>query len=168
MPDLLVKLYNMPKIDLEESMSKEGVSIKRAMALDLSKVIEFVKNNFGDVSTDWANECERAIFNSPPSCYVAVKGNDIIGFACYDASALGFFGPTGVVASEQGKGIGKALLGKCLESMKEKGYAYAIIGYVTDAVSFYEKAVGATVIEGSVPEKSIYVNLISDNKTDCS
>ena len=156
MPDMLVKLYDMPKIDTEKRVKDEGVVIKRAMALDKERVKEFAKTNFG---FDWENECERAISNSPPSCYIAVKDKEIVGFACYDATGLGFFGPTGVAKASSGKGIGKALLGKCLESMKEKGYGYAIIGYVTDAIDFYAKACGAEVIEGSSPEKSIYSNL---------
>jgi len=162
MPDMLVKLYDMPKIDLDERMEIEGIVIKRAMALDKCKVLDFVNANFADFSTDWASECEKAIYNNPPSCFIAVRGSKIVGFACYDASALGFFGPTGVSPSVQGRGIGKALLGRCMEAMKEKGYAYAVIGYVVEAISFYENAVGATVIEGSTPEKSVYSNLIPE------
>ena len=156
MPDMLVRLYDMPKIDAETPMQKEGIVIKRAMALDKNRVMEFARANFG---FDWDNECERAIFNQPSSCYIAVKDKEIVGFACYDATALGFFGPTGVAKTESGKGIGKALLGKCMESMKEKGYGYAVIGYVTDAIAFYEKAVNAEVIEGSSPEKSVHSNM---------
>ena len=160
MPDMLVKLYDMPYIDLDDKMTKEGIVIKRALALDKCRVVDFVRSNFNDICEEWAWECEKAIFNNPPSCYIAVNGTEIVGFACYDSTALGYFGPTGVSPSMQGKGIGKALLGKCLDSMKEKGYGYAIIGYVTDAVEFYEKAVGATVIEGSSTDKSVYTNLI--------
>jgi len=160
MPDMLVKLYDMPKIDLDARMAEEGIVFKRALALDKDRVTKYVKSTFADICAEWANECERAIFNNPPSCYIAVRDKEIVGFACYDATALGFFGPTGVSPSMQGKGVGKALLGKCLESMKEKGYAYAIIGYVTDAVSFYEKAVNATVIEDSGTDKSIFFNLL--------
>ena len=160
MPDMLVKLYDMPEIDLDEQLAKDEIFIKRAMVLDKWKILEYVEDNFSDICAEWVNECERAIFNSPPSCYIAVKGEEILGFACYDVSALGFFGPTGVSSSAQGKGIGKALLGKCLVSMKEKGYGYAIIGYVEDAVSFYEKTVNAVVIEGTTTDKSVYNNLI--------
>ncbi|MCL2284920.1 MAG: GNAT family N-acetyltransferase [Firmicutes bacterium] len=155
MPDMLVKLYHMPKNDTEERMEKEGIQIKRAMALDKNVIVDFVKNNFG---YSWETECEKAIFNQPASCYIATKDKKIVGFACYDGTALGYFGPTGVLPDERGKGIGKALLFKCLESMKEKGYGYAIIGFV-GPVSFYEKAVGAAVIEGSSPETSVYSNL---------
>ena len=164
MPDMLIKLYDMPNVtrtsqnDFESKLEKEGIKIKRAMVLEKSVVAEFAKVQFNFL---WENEVERAILNRPSSCYIAVKDKKIIGFACYDATGLGFFGPMGVAPEEEGKGIGTALLYKCLESMKEKGYGYAIIGYVTDAVPFYEKAVGAQVIEGTELSKSIYSNLIS-------
>ena len=158
MADMLVKLYDMPKIDLDARLEAEGVKIKRAMSLDKADIAEFIRAHFYH---KWEYECERALFNNPSSCYIAVKGGMIIGFACYDATAPGFFGPTGVAPDETGKGIGKALLGKCLESMKEKGYGYAIIGYVTTAIEFYAKAVNAVVIEGSEVNTSIYSNLVS-------
>ncbi|MCL2372590.1 MAG: GNAT family N-acetyltransferase [Defluviitaleaceae bacterium] len=157
MPDLLVKLYNMPKIEYEANMAAHGVKIKRAMALDKKQILEFVKSNFNPL---WEHECERALFNSPSSCYIAEKDAKIIGFGCYDATALGFFGPTGVHPEAQGLGIGKALLARCLESMKEKGYGYAIIGYSTNATAFYEKIAGATIIEDSLPEQSVYSNMV--------
>jgi len=42
--------------------------------------------------------------------------------------------------------------------MQNDGYGYAIIGWVDDALGFYEKAVGATIIEGSKP--GIYRRMI--------
>jgi predicted N-acetyltransferase YhbS len=59
--------------------------------------------------------------------------------------------------SERGKGIGKVLLIKSLQSLREMGYTYAIIGGVGPA-EFYEKAVGAKTIDGS--EVSVYENLL--------
>ena len=53
-----------------------------------------------------------------------------------------------VLESERKKGIGKALLLKSLESMRELGYAYAIIGWPTNsAVRFYKKCVDAIMID---------------------
>ena len=74
----------------------------------------------------------------------------MIGFACHEATCKCFFGPTGVDESFRGMGIGTHLLFACLQDMKNAGYAYAIIGGA-GPVEFYEKAVGAIVIEGSVP-----------------
>ena len=61
-----------------------------------------------------------------------------------------YFGPTGVRKDMRGKGIGKALLLRCLYSMYERGYNYAIIGWVGPA-EFYQKACGATMIPDSTP-----------------
>jgi GNAT superfamily N-acetyltransferase len=157
MPDMLVRLYDMPPICSEGGLADEGIAIKQALANDKTRILEFVRTNFGN---GWADECEKSIFNQPPSCYIAVKDREVLGFACYDATALGFFGPTGVAEHARGKGIGSVLLGKCLISMKEKGYGYAIIGYVTDALDFYKKAANAEPIEGADPEKSVFINLI--------
>ena len=57
----------------------------------------------------------------------------------------------------QKKGLGKALLIRTLEAMKDAGYGYAAIGWA-GPVEFFKKAVGATVIEGSEP--GVYKNLI--------
>ena len=38
----------------------------------------------------------------------------------------GFFGPTGVMESETGKDMGKALLLGCLWGMREMGYVYTV------------------------------------------
>ena len=85
----------------------------------------------------------------------------MIGFACYESSAKGFFGPLGVSEEARNKKIGKALLIRTLQAMNEYGYAYAVIGWVSDAEQFYRKTVGAEYIKGGSPENSIYSNLIS-------
>jgi GNAT superfamily N-acetyltransferase len=87
---------------------------------------------------------------SPVSCYIAQLQKELVGFACYDTAALGYFGPTGVAETFQGKGIGKALLLTCLLEMKLIGYGYAIIGWAGPQ-EFYAKAVGAVAIPDSTP-----------------
>ena len=74
----------------------------------------------------------------------------MLGFGCYDTTAKGFFGPTGVDEAARGKGIGAALLLVCLHALYADGYAYGIIGGA-GPVEFYEKIVGAMVIPGSDP-----------------
>ena len=148
MPDMLVKLYDLPEDAQTACPRDESVQIRRAMAPDKFRVVEWVKQNSG---TNAAGECEACFAHTPVSMYIAVRGKEIIGYACYDAIAPDFFGPTRVSMAEQGKGIGKALLFNCLQVMKEKGYAYAIIGSVTGAKTFYEKTVNAIEIPGSCP-----------------
>ena len=75
---------------------------------------------------------------------------ELVGFACYDAAALGYFGPIGVLEALRGKGVGKALMFACLLEMKLKGYGCAIIGWVGPQ-EFYEKTVGAITIPDSTP-----------------
>lgn len=158
--DMLVKLYRLKeKPELCEKMKAQGVSIKRAMAADTGRVVQFVKNNFGD---GWAHECAYAMTSHPISCFVAVRAKRVIGFACYDASAKNFFGPTGVIEDYRGLGVGEALLRACLTAMKNDGYGYAIIGWADDAMKFYEKTVGATAILDSFP--GIYQSMIKQDE----
>jgi predicted N-acetyltransferase YhbS len=80
----------------------------------------------------------------------ATRDKQILGFACFDTTQRGFFGPTAVAEEARGLGLGKALLMKALEALREIGYAYAIIGGVGPR-EFYEKACGAIEIPGSDP-----------------
>jgi GNAT superfamily N-acetyltransferase len=98
----------------------------------------------------WAAEFDMAMGNRPLTCYIAVKNKDPIGFACYDATARGFFGPMGVMDRHRNRGIGTALLFATLGDMLQSGYGYAIIGGVGPA-DYYKKTVGAIDIEGSTP-----------------
>lgn len=79
------------------------------------------------------------------------------GFACYDSTLKGFFGPIGVDDSAHKKRLGSALLIRTLEAMRDAGYGYAAIGWA-GPVEFFRKTVGATVIEGSEP--GVYKNLV--------
>lgn len=156
MIDLLVKLCTIePERELIDALAADGVKLKRVLSPDRKKVIDFVRENF---SEGWASETEAAFANNPITCYVAVKDKKIVGFACYDATAKGYFGPTGVLDSERGKGIGKALLNQCLLAMWQDGYGYAIIGWTDEAVEFYKKAVNAIVIEDAAP--GVYKRMI--------
>ncbi|MDF1859861.1 MAG: GNAT family N-acetyltransferase [Verrucomicrobiales bacterium] len=144
MGDLLVKLYDLPKAEPLPS----GFRIKRPLAPEKRTVVSWVEERFGD---RWASETELAFSRHPLTCFVALDdSSNLIGFACYDTSFKGFFGPTGVDESFRGKGIGTVLLIRSLEALRESGYAYAIIGY-SGADDYYGKTVGAIPIEGSEP-----------------
>jgi GNAT superfamily N-acetyltransferase len=148
MPDLLVKLYELPDASpYIDELQSEGVNIRRAMAYEKRLVVEWVEDTFGE---GWASECDVSFSKSPVSCFIATENNTIIGFACYDSTANNFFGPMGVAERARNRGIGKALLLSCLHSMASGGYAYAIIGG-TDSIEYYKKAVGAIEIPGSSP-----------------
>ncbi|MCX5882723.1 MAG: GNAT family N-acetyltransferase [Deltaproteobacteria bacterium] len=159
MTDMLVRLYEIPDLSgYTEKMEKIGVRVRRPNVWEKPLLLGWVKEHF---TLSWSLECESAFAIRPPSCFIAVKDNALIGFACYDCTRLNFFGPTGVAAHAMGKGVGTMLLLSCLHAMKDGGYAYAIIGGVGPA-GFYARAVGAMAIEGSSP--GIYDFSLIDKK----
>lgn len=159
MPDMLVRLYDLPSPDAAlQKLQAEGVVVKQAIAPEKNIVVPWVEKTFGP---GWAGECEAAFSNHPVSCFVAAAEGKMCGFACYDATALDFFGPTGVDAAFRGKGAGRALLLCCLRAMAGKGYGYAIIGGA-GPVEFYKKAANAVLIEDSAP--GIYKDMLRFSK----
>jgi GNAT superfamily N-acetyltransferase len=148
MPDLLVRLYDLPEVlPRIEKLRGEGVTIRVARAYEKQQVVAWVRRHFGD---PWAGECDAAFGNRPVSCFIATENGAIAGFACYDSTCRDFFGPAGVADHARGRGIGGALLLSCLHAMAAIGYAYAIIGGA-GSVEFYRRAVAAIEIEGSSP-----------------
>ena len=148
MPDMLVKLYQLPRWDeLRINLAKEQIEIRRAIPPEKHVVVNWVRRQFGD---GWASETEVSFSNHPATCYIATQHNEILGFGCYNATCKDFFGPTGVAESQRGRGIGKGLLLACLDAMAAEGYGYAIIG-AAGPQAFYTKAVGATPIDESSP-----------------
>jgi len=148
MIDMLVRLYDLPdNTALYAKIHNEGVTLRRARAFEKHTVAAFAREHF---SEKWASEVEVAITRQPVSCFIATREKKILGFACYDTTLRGFFGPTGVLETARGLGLGKALLMRSLEALRESGHAYAIIGGVGPQ-EFYEKACGAIPIPGSDP-----------------
>jgi GNAT superfamily N-acetyltransferase len=155
MPDMLIKLYNLTDDWRFIAEQKErGFDIRKPIGPEKNIIVNWVSDHF---SPGWAAETDIATANTPRSCFVAVKASKFVGFACYDATALGYFGPTGVDKSERGRGIGQALLKACLLDMKLKGYGYAIAGNVSDP-GYYQETVGAIEILDSSP--GIYKNRV--------
>lgn len=155
MPDMLVRLYAMPDHSpRRDELKSEGFLCRRAESYERSVVLDFVREHW----PHWVDEATLGFSFAPPKVHICVRGRDVIGFACYDVARPNLFGPTGVDERFRGKGIGRVLLWRSLRSMAASGFAYGIIGGVDGRKSFYEEAVGATVIEGSVP--GIYVNHI--------
>lgn len=148
MIDMLVRLYDLPEsAALYQAVAAEGVTLRRARAFEKHTVAAFVRENF---SEKWVSEVEVAMTRQPVACFIATRDKQILGFACYDTTLRGFFGPTGVLESARGLGLGKALLFKSLEALRELGHAYAIIGGVGPR-DFYAKVCGAIEIPGSDP-----------------
>jgi GNAT superfamily N-acetyltransferase len=126
------------------------------MAYEKHQIVDWVRKHFGN---GWASECDVAFGNHPISCHIATQDGAILGFACYDSTARGMFGPLGVAESERGRGVGRELLLSGLHMMKAVGYAYAIIGGA-GSVEFYRRVVNVIEIPDSSP--GIYVDRLSE------
>lgn len=155
MPDLLVNLLELDPLEpaLEE-LAQQQITIRRAQSFELTNLRSFIEENF---SVSWADEISVGFANKPITVYVATMERKIVGFAAYECTRRSFFGPMGVAAEMQGKGVGKNLLLACLWGLREMGYVYGVIGHA-GPIEFYEKSVGAMVIPNSDP--GIYVDLL--------
>lgn len=147
MTDLLVRLYDLPVFEAEERVRASGVVVRRAISPERHVVLDWVGARFGKA---WVSEAALGMSQQPTTVFLAVKGQELIGFACYDTTAKGFFGPTGVDEAARGRGIGEALLIATLRAMREAGYAYGIIGD-PGPVGFYTKRLDALEIPKSKP-----------------
>src|SRR5215213_3657845 len=149
MPDLLVNLLKLPPLE-----DAQGFIVRHAQPFELSQVRRFVAENF---SAQWADEISVGFARQPISIYIATIDRELAGFAAYECTRRGFFGPTGVSQAARGKGIGKSLLLACLWSLREMGYVYGIIG-AAGPVRFYQKTVDAIIIPDSEP--GIYTDML--------
>ena len=151
---MLVRLYDLPDSShYYQRAAAEGATVRRADPWDHARYRRFVEETFGEL---WAVEADLAYRQSPITAFVAEREGRIIGFAAFECTRRGYFGPTGVQPDERKRGIGGALLFRSLESMLQLGYGYAIIGGVGPR-EYYEKACGAFVIPGS--EVGVYGSL---------
>ena len=144
MNDLLVRLYDLPK---HESKLPADITVRRALPPERETILDWINHHFG---LHWRSEAAVGLSQQPPTVFISVREQQILGFACYDGTAKGFFGPTGVDAAERGKGIGEALLMTTLNAMLGAGYAYAVIGN-PGPVEFYTNRLDALTIPGSTP-----------------
>ena len=148
MADMLVNLSRLPPLEpLVEGARGAGLLVRRAQPWELTPVREFVTHHF---SKAWADEISFGFARQPVSVFLAAREGRVVGFAAYECTRRGFFGPTGVAEAERGRGAGRALLLAALWGLREMGYAYGIVGGVGPA-GFYERAVGATLIPDSAP-----------------
>ena len=155
MHDMLVRLYAIPTADdAVAACVARGITIRRALSPERAVMADWIRAHFPRA----AAEVETAFAQVPVTCFIAVRDDAILGFACYDVTCRNYFGPEGVAEEERGRGIGRALLLSALQAQRAQGYAYAIIGGVGPA-EFYAKTVGAIAIPGSTP--GIYAGVLS-------
>ncbi len=155
--DMLVRLYDLPDVTEQETkLKQQGIIVRRAGTYEMHLVASWVGKVF---SPKWVSEMQIAFARMPVSCMIATKDHCVVGFACYDVTFRGAFGPMGVDPSVRGCGVGKVLLVRSLKSLHELGFAYGIIGGVGPA-EFYAHTVGAVPIEGSSP--GTYIDILPE------
>ena len=127
------------EVELDGSLPESDAS--RPTHADTDRVLSFVEREFGRI---WRFEAAKAFEREVPPAFIAEEGGAVVGFAVHDVNnrGLGFFGPTGVMKSMRGKGIGCRLLLASLADLRRMGFARAVIPW-TDALEFYRKCCGA-------------------------
>ncbi len=140
--NLTVPLNNL---DLKPASEYRGYHYERVQTKDFDELIKFVRNNYGH--STWHEEVQMSFQNKPPSTFVSKnKEGQIVGFATHGLQFPGAFGPTGVLYSLQGKGIGSELLKWCLYDIKRSGLEKCIIMWVAiNTIKFYSKSIGAYI-----------------------
>ncbi|MBN9654041.1 GNAT family N-acetyltransferase [Halobacillus sp. GSS1] len=119
--------------------------IRRAAHSDLMGLKSFVIHEFGK---RWLQHINAMTEKEVLPVYIAIYGEEIIGFACYDTvrNKKGLFGPMGTSHKKRRNAVGRDLLFKCLNEMAELGYEYAVIGEA-GPIEFYEKACDAKLLQ---------------------
>ena len=76
MPDMLVKLYDLPDEAPALARSRAfGVEIRRAMPPDRERVLRWVGEHSGECA---AGECAVAFAHTPCGCWIATRGAEIV------------------------------------------------------------------------------------------
>ncbi len=121
-------------------------TVRKANPSDFEQLVSFVNEEFGE---RWLHSIEFGFrtYKENVPIYIAEQEEAIVGFACYDVvrGKKGLFGPMGTAKQNRVKGVGKELLHRCLHSMKQDGYEYAIIGQA-GPIEFYEQNCDARLI----------------------
>lgn len=125
----------------EEALAAEGIALRRADAGDVASTLALVEEHF---SPGWRIEVADMERHSPWPVFVAATAERVVGFAATEVSGPRRFGPTGTDPAYRRKGIGGALLKRCLRDLRERGAAESEIGWV-GPIGFYARAVGAEV-----------------------
>ncbi|MCW4116304.1 GNAT family N-acetyltransferase [Aurantimonas sp. MSK8Z-1] len=154
MPDLLVNLYDKRLEVLSERTQAVPATVRPALPPETEYVVDWVRRRFHE---RWSSEVMVAMAHRPASCLIAIEAGELAGFACFDTTARGFFGPTGVRPESRGRGFGLALLSASLQALKALGHAYAVIGD-PGPIQFYVDAVGAHPIPGG--DGSLYHGML--------
>ena len=137
---------DLKEVDLDTAataarLAAEGIVVRRTNDADISGTSAFVLQTF---SRGWQIEVEETRRFPLPPLNVAIYKEQVVGFAAYDVTGYGRFGPTGTRPDMRQRGIGGVLLKMCLQQMSDRGDSTAEIAWA-GPVAFYAKEVGARI-----------------------
>jgi hypothetical protein len=96
MPDMLVRLYDLPDpATYYRRAAEAGVAVRGAQPWERLALRAFIEGRF---SPNWADEAETAFARMPVSAFIALVEGEIAGFAAYECTRRAYFGPTGARA----------------------------------------------------------------------
>jgi mycothiol synthase len=118
-----------------------GIVVRRAEVSDKVALSEHVGSLWNPT---WERETLLGLDKNPPTVFLALRGETIVGFAAHGVYRPSLYGPIATDPAEQGHGIGDVLSRLCLVDMAVNGVATCQIGWVAeDAIPFYSRTVGA-------------------------
>lgn len=138
--DLLANDFS--SADDEKKLLQKKITVRRAAASDKEKVLKWIDKVF----PVWNAEVSESFSHDKPAIFIAESGGKIKGFSVHEVNnkGTGWFGPMGTDDSARGKGIGKVLLLKSLQDLKDMGFVKAIIPWV-GPIPFYADNCNAKV-----------------------
>lgn len=114
--------------------------VRRAVPADRATFTDYMNAAW---TPGWRDESLQAFAHDPITLFLALKNEEIVGFAAYEVSQCrGGFGPTGVSPVHRGAALGRRVLWACLHDLQQAGRPVCEIGWV-GPVSFYHRACGA-------------------------
>ena len=162
MPDIICPLFELPDYSgLIDQLASEGITIRAARPWEREALRTFVTERW-DIG--WADEASLGLARVPVSILLALKENKIIGFSAYEVSAPAYFGPTGVDTAFRGLGVGKALLYRAMDGLRELGYVYGFVGS-PGPTDFYLKAMKGMSLPADW--KNIYTGATRISAVEC-
>ena len=115
----------------------DDVVIERARPDDREAIAASIAAGFPE---EWAAEAALALGIEGASLHVARRGSELAGFAVAGLWARNAFGPMGTLPAFRGRGLGAALLERCLDDLRSRGEDRAVISWIGPE-AFYRKLV---------------------------
>jgi GNAT superfamily N-acetyltransferase len=145
--NLLVSVKDNPRVTVERSTQADvrcrelGYVVRRASLADADMLRDAITREFLPA---WAFEVHRALHFEPAGVHLAeTASGDLAAFAAHDGNnqGLGWFGPAGTFEKHRKKGLGEALLLRCLLDVADAGHETCTIAWIGPR-NFYDRVAG--------------------------